>query len=67
MNVENLTLSDLIPTNNGKDTRYVIGYLTQYKQSSIIIKTPKNIYSHGASRYSEGSASTVVSFDLGGG
>lgn len=33
---------------------YVIGYLTQDKQSLILMKTPKNIYLHGESWYREG-------------
>ena len=52
-----VVLSDKVPSNNGKDWRYTVGY--QVDGETIIplfIKTPKNIFSYGVSQYDKNSA-----------
>ena len=57
-------LSDKVPCNNGKDWQYIVSY--QVDGETIIppfIKTPKNIFSYGASQYDKSSA-CIMSFNV---
>ena len=62
LNVDNILVSDPITDNkNGK--RYIIGYNIDGKIVALRIKTPKNIYSYGVSKYTE-SSKWCMSFNL---
>ena len=62
LNIANIVVSDPITDNkNGK--RYIIGYNIDGKIVALRIKTPKNIYSHGVSKYTE-SSKWCMSFNL---
>ena len=61
LNVDNILVSDpLLDNKNGK--RYIIGYVAG-KIVALRIKTPKNIYSYGVSKYTE-SSKWCMSFNL---
>ena len=52
LNVDNIVVSDPITDDkNGK--RYIIGYNIDGKIVALRIKTPKNVYSSGVSKYTE--------------
>ena len=60
IDVNRVVISDKVPCNNGKDCRYIVGH--QLDGETIIplfIKTPKNIFSYGVSRYDKNSAYTM--------
>ena len=62
LNIDNIVVSDHILDNkNGK--RYIIGYNVACKIVALRIKTPKNIYSYGVSKYTE-SSKWCMSFNL---
>ena len=62
LNIANIVVSDPITDNkNGK--RYIIGYNIDGKIVALRIKTPKNIYSYGVSKYTE-SSKWCMSFNL---
>ena len=62
LNIDNIVVSDHILDNkNGK--RYIIGYNVAGKIVALRIKTPKNIYSYGVSKYTE-SSKWCMSFNL---
>ena len=64
LNIDNILVSDPITDNkNGK--RYIIGYNIDGKIVALRIKTPKNIYSYGVSKYTE-SSKWCMSFNLEG-
>ena len=59
--VKKVVLSDKVSCNNGKDWHYIAGY--QADGETIIplfIKTPKNIFSYGVSRYDKISSYTML-------
>ena len=59
IDVNKVVLSLKVPCNNGKDWRYIVGY--QVDRETIIplfIKTPKNIFSYGASQHDKNSTYT---------
>ena len=56
---DKIMVSDAIACNNGKDRRYEIGYSLDGKITPLFIKTPKNVFSYGVSRYNENSAYTM--------
>ena len=52
-------ISDKVPCNNGKDSRYIVGYQVDGGLVPLFIKTPKNIFSYGVSQYDKNSAYTM--------
>ena len=52
MNIDNIVVSDPI-TDDIKGKRCIVGYNIDCKIVVIRIKTPKNVYSYGVSKYSE--------------
>ena len=52
LNVDNIVISDPI-TDDKKGKRYIIGYNIDGKIVALRIKTPKNVYSYGVSKYTE--------------
>ena len=46
IDINKVVVSDKVPCNNRKDSRYIVGY-----QLDEFIKTPKNIISCGVSQY----------------
>ena len=64
MNVDNIVVSDPITDDkNGK--RYIIGHNIDGKIVALRIKTPKNVYSSGISKYTE-TSKWCMSFNLEG-
>ena len=59
IDVNKLVVSDKVPSNNGKDYRYVAGYQADGVTVPLFIRTPKNIFSHGVSQYDKNSAYTM--------
>ena len=49
INVNKILVSDKVPCNNGKDCRYIVGYQVNKPLIKLFIKTPKNLFSYGAS------------------
>ena len=41
--------SDKVPCNNGEYCRYIVGYQVNKALIKLFIKTPKNLFSYGAS------------------
>ena len=67
IDVNKLVISDKVPSNNGKDCRYIVGYQVDGVLIPLFIKTPKNVFSQGVSQYDKNSAYTMsfnVSEDL---
>ena len=67
IDVNKLVISEKVPSNNGKDCRYIVGYQVDGVLIPLFIKTPKNVFSHGVSQYDKNSAYTMsfnVSEDL---
>ena len=62
LNIANIVVSDPI-TDNKKGKRYIIGYNIDGKIVALRIKTPKNVYSYGVSKYTE-SSKWCMSFNL---
>ena len=62
LNIANIVVSDPI-TDNKKGKRYIIGYNIEGKIVALRIKTPKNVYSYGVSKYTE-SSKWCMSFNL---
>ena len=54
--VNKVVVSEKVPCKNGKDHRYIIGYQVDGEMIPLFIKTPKNIFSYGVSRYDKKSA-----------
>ena len=52
LNIDNIVVSDPI-TDDKKGKRYIVGHNIDGKLVAIRIKTPKNVYSYGVSKYSE--------------
>ena len=59
INMNKLVISDKVPCNNGKDYRYIVGYLADVALIQLFIKTPKNGFSYGVSQYHKNSAYTM--------
>ena len=57
--VNMFVVSDKIPCNNGKDSRYSVGYQVDGGLIPLFIKTPKNIFSYGVSQDDKISAYTM--------
>ena len=56
IDVKMLVVSDKILCNNGKDSRYIVGYQADGASIPLFIKTPKNIFSYGVPQYDKSSA-----------
>ena len=57
-----MVLSDKVPSNNGKDWRYVVGYQVDGETIILLfIKMSKDIFSYGVSQYNKNSA-YIMSF-----
>ena len=59
ININRLAVSDKVPSNNGKDSRYFVGYQADGAPIPLFIKTSKNIFSDGVSQYDKNSAYTM--------
>ena len=59
IDINKLVVSDKVPCNNGKDSRYNVGYQVDGGLVPLFIKTPENIFSYGVSKYDKNSACTV--------
>ena len=59
MDVNKLVISDIVPCNDGKDCRYIVGYQVNGVLIPLFIKTPKNIFSHGVLQYDKYPAYTM--------
>ena len=51
IDVNKLVISDKVSCNNGEDCRYIVGYQVDGVLIPLFIKTPKDIFSYGASQY----------------
>ena len=60
INVNKLVISEQVPCNNRKDCRYIVGHHVDGALIPLFIKTPKNIFSYGVSRYDNNSAYTIL-------
>ena len=56
IHVNKLVISDKVSCNNGKDCRYIVVYEVDGVLVLLFIRTPKNIFSYGASQYDKYSA-----------
>ena len=57
-----MVLSDKVPSNNGKDWRYVVGYQVDGETIILLfIKMSKDIFSYGVSQYDKNST-YIMSF-----
>ena len=63
IDVNKVVVSDKVPCNNGKDCRYIVGYEVDEALIQLFIKTPKNIFGYGMSKYDKDSAYTM-SFNI---
>ena len=59
IDVNKLVVSDKVPCNNGKDSRYIVSYQVDGVTVPLFIRTPKNVFSHGVSQYDKNSAYTM--------
>ena len=59
IDVNKLVISDKVSCTNGRDCRCIIGYQVDRVLIPLFIKTPKNVFSHGASQYDKNSAYTM--------
>ena len=59
IDITKVVVSDEVSCNNGKDCRYIIGFQVDRGIVPLFIKTPKNIFSYGASQYDKNSAYTM--------
>ena len=64
MDIRKVSVSDKVSCNNGKDWKYVIGYQHENTIIPLLVKTPKNVFSYGVSRYDKNAAYTM-SFNVG--
>ena len=59
-NVNKVMFFDRVPCNTGKDWQYIMYYKVDGETIiPLLIKTPKNIFSYGASQYDKNSAYTI--------
>ena len=63
IDVNKVVVSDKVSCNNGKDCRYIIGYQANRTLIPLLIKTPKQFFSHGVSQYDKNSA-YKISFNI---
>ena len=61
IDVNKVILSEKVSCNNGKDCRYIVGHQVIEALMPLFLKTPKNIFSYGASQYDKNSMSFNVS------
>ena len=59
IDVNKVMISDKMSCNNGKDSRYVVGYQVNGALMPLFIKASKNIFSYGVSQYDKSSAYTM--------
>ena len=60
MGSNKVVISDEVPCNNGKDLRYIAGYLVDGKTIiPLFFEIPKSIFSYGAPQYDKNSADTM--------
>ena len=59
IDVNKVMIYDMVPCNNGKDFRYIVGYQVDRAPIPLFIETPKNIFSYGVSQYDKNSAYTM--------
>ena len=52
-------ISDKVPSNNGKDCRYIVGYQVNGVLIPLFLKMPKNIFSYSVPQYDKNSAYTM--------
>ena len=64
LNIDNIVISDPI-VDNKKGKRYIVGYNIDGKIVALRIKTPKNVYSYGVSKYTE-TSKLCMCFNLEG-
>ena len=56
IDVDKVVASDKVACNNGKDCCYIVGYQVDGETiMPLFIKTPKNIFSYGVSKYDKNS------------
>ena len=63
IDVNKVVISDKVPCNNGKDSRYIVGYQADEALILLLIKTPRYIFSYGVSQYDKNS-SYAMSFNV---
>ena len=59
IDVNKVVVSDKVSCNNVKDCRYIVGYQVDVALIPLFIKTPKNVFSYGVSKYDKNSAYTM--------
>ena len=60
IDVDKVVASDKVACNNGKDCCYIVGYQVDGETiMPLFIKTPKNIFSYGVSKYDKNSPYTM--------
>ena len=59
IDVSKVVISDKVPCNNEKDSRYIVDYQVNGAQATMFMKTPKNGFSYGVSEYDKNSAYTM--------
>ena len=47
IDINKVMVSDKVPSNNGKDCRYIVDYLVDAVLVPLFIKIPKDIFSYG--------------------
>ena len=60
IDVNKVMVSDKVSCNNGKDSRYIVGYQVDGALIPLFIKTPKNIFSYGESQYDKNCLYNVI-------
>ena len=59
IDVNKVVVSDKVSCNNGKDSRYILGYQADGALIPLFNKTPEGILSYGVSQYDKNSAYTM--------
>ena len=59
IDINKVVVSDKVLCNNGKDCRYIVGYIVDGALIPLFIKTPKNIFSYGVSQYDKNCTYTM--------
>ena len=65
LNIDHIVVSDPITDDKNGGKRYIIGYNIDGKIVALRIKTPKNVYSYGVSKYTD-TSKLCMSFNLEG-
>ena len=47
IDINKVMVSDKVPSNNGKDCRYIVGYVVDAVLVPLFIKIPKDMFSYG--------------------